>query len=297
VPDLRAQPGATIGVRHRAATAARPGKAVNEDLVAVVGNTAWLLDGASVPEGLPQCCELDAAWYVGQLGTALTVGLARADGAISLADVLAHAIEAVTDLHQERCDQAGRGTGPSATVTVTRWQRDRLDFLVLGDNTLLLDLGDEVQALSDQRLKQVAAKIRSELADLLRTGCGYDDRGVQALRRELVQAERAARNVQGGYWIASDDPEATEHAITGSRPIGEAPESLRRIALLSDGVERGLSLFGLWSSWDKLLGALDDDGPEAVIAAIRTVEADDRQGWRYPRSSWSDDASAVLVGW
>jgi hypothetical protein len=57
----------------------------------------------------------------------------------------------------------------------------------------------------------------------------------------------------------------------------------------------GLSLFGLWSSWDKLLATFDEDGPEAVIAAIRTIETDDRQSCRYPRSSWSDDASTVLV--
>jgi hypothetical protein len=297
VTDPRAQPRATFGFRGRAATTPRPGKQVNEDLAAIVGNSAWLLDGASVPEGLAQCCDLDAAWYVGQLGTALTVGLGRADSFTSLADILGRAIEAVTNLHHEQCEQAGRGVGPSATVTVTRWQPDRLDFLVLGDNTLLLDLGSEVQALSDRRLKQVAAEIRTELADLLRTGCGYGDRGVQALRRELVQAERAARNVQGGYWIASDRPEAAEHATTGTRPIGQAPGALRRIALLSDGVERGVSLFGLWSSWDKLLTALDHDGHEACIAAIRAVEADDRQGWRYPRSSWSDDATALLIGW
>ena len=69
------------------------------------------------------------------------------------------------------------------------------------------------------------------------------------------------------------------------------------MAQLRDGVERGLSLFGRWTSWDKLLAALDHDGPEAVITAIRSVEADDPQGWRHPRTSWSDDATAVLVGW
>jgi hypothetical protein len=294
--DISAHAATAAGVRFRAATDPRPGKVVNEDLLAVIGNAAWLLDGASVPNGLPQCCSLDAAWYVRQLGAALTIGLAHASSA-TLVNILVDSIEAVTDRHREQCAQAGRGVGPSATVTMARWENDGLDFLVLGDSTTLLDLGNEVQAISDRRLKQVAAEIRSEIADLIRTGCGYKDRGVQALRRELVQAERAARNAEGGYWIASDDPSAAEHAIIGSRRIGEAAGSLRRIALLSDGVERGVSLFGLWPSWEKLLAAIDRDGPETCIEAIRAVETEDRQGWRFPRSSWSDDASAVLVSW
>jgi hypothetical protein len=83
------------------------------------------------------------------------------------------------------------------------------------------------------RLKQVAAPIRTELVDLLRTGCGYDDRGVQALGRELVQADRAACNVQGGYWIASDNSEVTNTPSPEPDHRGRSRGSAR-MALLSD---------------------------------------------------------------
>ena len=38
-----------------------------------------------------------------------------------------------------------------------------------------------------------------------------------------------------------------------------------------------------------MLAALDHDGPETCIAAIRAAELDDRM-------SWADDASALLIG-
>jgi hypothetical protein len=35
---------------------------------------------------------------------------------------------------------------------------------------------------------------------------------------------------------------------------------------------------------------------QACIAAVRAAELEGRQGWQQPRTSWSEDATALLIG-
>jgi len=41
---------------------------------------------------------------------------------------------------------------------------------------------------------------------------------------------------------------------------------------------------------------ISDVEPAACIAAVRAAALEDRQGWWHPRTSWSDDATALLIG-
>jgi serine/threonine protein phosphatase PrpC len=273
------------------ASAARPGKRHNEDLVGVLGPHVWLLDGTS-PRGR-SCCDRDGAWYVQRLGSALAATL----GADSddLQDALEAALAAVAQEHAAQCDDPGQVAGPSATVLIVRHQGSQLDFLILGDSALLLETDDGVSHHSDKRLAGVAPEVRRQIKQQLGAGHGYDSDAHRELVEDLVAAEQAVRNTDDGYWIASFDPQAAHHSLTGSRSIGDKPGQVRRAALVSDGLERAVTLLGLCASWDELLQALITNGPNACIEQVREAEAADPTGQQHPRTAASDDASAVLL--
>ncbi|MDP8929991.1 MAG: hypothetical protein M3O70_15840 [Actinomycetota bacterium] len=273
----------------------RPGKARNEDFVACFGSAAWVLDGSSVPPGLPSCCELDAHWYVTQLSAAIAAALVHPAGR-SLAEVVAEAIAAVRDKHHALCrTSASNGAlGPSATMALVRLAATDLEYFVLGDSSVFLDTDKSAEQISDRRLASVAAPIRHEIREHLRAGHGYESSRYRTFLRTLIEAERQARNVEGGYWIAADDPAAAEHAMVGTRPIGKDTASVRRLALLTDGMERVLQLFRVYPCIRALLDALDYEGPKSVLDAVRHMELADPDGTRHPRTSRADDATALI---
>lgn len=275
-------------------TQARPGKTQNEDLVHAGPASTWLLDGASVPRGLVSCCERGAAWYVACITQALKDALETCPD-VELRTAVATAIDEVRLQHRAACGVASPAVGPSATLALVRSRGQLLDWLVLGDATLLLNTGEEVVHISDGRLAALNPGLRAQIRSRLRGGGGYDSEEHRRLVALLVDAERAARNTAGGYWIAGDDPGAADHALTGTIAIGTGPDAVRGLALLSDGADRAVRLFGLYPGWRELFAALTDDGPAAVIARVRRAEDDDPHGRAHPRTSRSDDATALLL--
>lgn len=82
--------------------------------------------------------------------------------------------------------------------------------------------------------------------------------------KDLVAAEQTARKTEGGYWIASLDPDAASTSLTGSVHIGRT-DGPRRAALLSDAVSRSVTHLDVHSIWADLLESLFDQGPLACI--------------------------------
>jgi hypothetical protein len=72
-----------------------------------------------------------------------------------------------------------------------------------------------------------------------------------------------------------------------------ARHGLRRAAVLSDGAIRLVHRFGLLD-WPSFLGILAEQGPEAIIAQVRTAEGSNPDGQRWPRGKRHDDASAAF---
>jgi hypothetical protein len=275
--------------------ASEPGldSGANEDRVGMAYNAVWVLDGATKPATVPSCCEKDARWYVDRLNAALTAQLG-AEQQIELRHALAAAIGQVQEEHAASCPDPTAGRGPSSTVAIARRDGPWLDVLVLGDSTILLDHGDEVSRITDTRLASVALDLRREIKAALSTGHHHREHEHERRHTQLVQVERANRNREGGYWIAADDPRAAYHAVTARHTIGRTFPGVRRVLLMSDGVERAASLLGLYDSDERLVATAADHGPNACLRKIRTVEASDRTGAQYPRIKISDDASLII---
>ncbi|TCR15418.1 protein phosphatase 2C domain-containing protein [Streptomyces sp. BK205] len=259
---------------------AEPGRE-NEDFAAAAHGAAVLLDGAGVA-GAETGCTHGIAWFSSTLG-GLLLGAITAQSTRPLTACLADAIRAVRSLHEDTCDLTYRAS-PTSTVLAVRATAGALEYLVLGDSTLLLaDTDGKTNAITDQRLDEVGRQLRGPV-DVLPTGSPQHAAALAEYRDALT----GHRNRPGGFWIAGPDPQAAEHALTGAVPL----ESLTSVSLLSDGATRLVDSFEL-STWPQTLAVLSASGPSGLIRHVREAEAGDSEGRRWPRGKTHDDATAL----
>jgi hypothetical protein len=259
---------------------ADPGRE-NEDFAAAAFGAAVLLDGAGVA-GAETGCVHGIAWFSSTLGGLLLAGIA-ANPARPLTDCLADSIRTVRSLHEGTCDLAYRAS-PTSTVVAVRADAGVLEYVVLGDSTLLLAGTDgSTTAITDQRLDEVGKRLRGPV-DALPTGSPEHSVALAEYRDALT----GLRNRPGGFWIAGPDPRAAEHAVTGTVPL----DSLASVTLLSDGATRLVDSFEL-ADWKEALDVINSSGPDGLIRRVREAEANDPNGRRWPRGKTRDDATAL----
>ncbi|MFJ6195979.1 hypothetical protein [Micromonospora sp. NPDC092111] len=280
---VRRLAGETWTMRVRSASDPAPGRAENEDFVFRFGPLVGVLDGATVPAGFATGCVHGPAWFVRHL--AARIGLAvAARPAATLVSSLAAALLAVRADHGDACDLDHPGT-PSSTVCLVREGTDEIDWLVLCDSPLLLDLGGRVQVVSDDRLTHALADLRAIVG-----GLPSGDVDPVTRFRFAVTSQRERMNRTPGYWVAAADPDAAYHAVTGTSPL-RGPDAVRRAALLTDGASCAVDQFGLLD-WPGLLDLVTADGPGALIDRVRAAEREHPD--RLRRHKRTDDASVVL---
>ncbi|MGH3327753.1 MAG: integrase [Streptomycetales bacterium] len=251
----------------------------NEDFVAATPNAAVLLDGAG--SGSESGCVHGVPWFVRRLGASLLVQLTH-DEEASVAESLAAAIYDTRRAHAITCDLDHPGS-PSATVVVIRSRGSALDYLVLADSVLVLDLPTGPYALTDDRQRQLAQHVYGD-AGALQGGAGHGTAGQEHLESNLLPY----RNRPGGFWVAASDPAAAGQAVMGT--VGRA--EVKTAALLSDGVSRLVDSFGL-AGWPDALATLASAGPDDLVRRVRAAEVEDRDGYRWPRAEIHDDATVA----
>lgn len=255
-------------------SASEPGdpKVENEDFVATAAGVAVVLDGVTPLDRTDTGCQHGVAWYARTVGTYL-LELARAKRD-SLADCLATAILRTRDHHTSTCD-LDHFDSPAATVAAVRVRGSGLEYLVLADAAVVLDLGDDVRWVTDHRAAEVGRRLRASGA------------------RPSGRAVRAHRNRAGGYWVAAEHPEAAYHAISGSVSMAD----LRRAVVASDGATRLVDVFGV-VDWRGALDVIEHEGPDAYLARTRAVEKADGarpHDRRVHRGKVHDDATLVFL--
>lgn len=258
-------------------SASRP----NEDFAAATPCVAVVLDGLTAPPELDTGCVHGTPWYVAQLGTRL-LQLAATSPTTPLTEVTADAIATTAAAHRSICDLSHPGT-PCSTVVLLRESTETVEHLLLFDSVLVLDGPSGVQAITDDRILQVA---QSERADTRHHPIGTAEHARSVER--LVDAERQHRNQPGGYWVAGSDPIAAQYAVTGSLPRDE----VNRAALLSDGASCLVDIYA-GMTWSDAPDLLHTTGPSTFISRVRELEATDPDGRQWPRYKPSDDATAL----
>jgi hypothetical protein len=246
----------------------------NEDYAAADRNVVVIVDGLTARTDTG--CIHGVSWFAKKLANAvLNFGHLRP------VEALKSAIQHTATMHSDTCDLTNPAT-PCAAVAIVQVEGAHVHYLVLGDVTVVIANGDE-RVISDQRINSTALDHRAE-ADRLPTG----SEAKSAALVRMKQAEIAARNSPGGYWIAGADPVSAEHALTGDIAWSQSG----RIALLTDGAARAVDLFAIFD-WPEVLEILSDSGPRDLIARVRDVEHADATASRWPRNKISDDATAV----
>ncbi len=255
----------------------------NEDIILASPTGVVVLDGLSAPKDLPMGCVHGTPWFVRQL-SAYLINLIG-DDAVPLREALRSAISKVNDLHRDSC-ALNQEAVPASTVVMIRERGDVLDYLVLSDNMLVLDLGDEgIQVITDKRVEEVASE---EMRAALQGPTGTPEHAARV--SALVTVQRRLRNRPGGYWVAATDPAAADEATAGSINLAQ----VRQAALLTDGASRLVDSFNTMN-WGQLLGLLSTEGPSALLDRTRAVELTDPVGERWPRFKRSDDATVAYV--
>ena len=260
------------------ASRAREAHLPNEDRAGSVGNVAWVLDGAASPPEVPKCCECDAVWLVDRMDRALRSVLTT-DPSLALTAALKLAILATQEAHVACCSRPDAHLGPSSTVAIARLDHRGAEVLVLGDSVILVEQDGEVAHLSDHRLQNVAAALRS------RVRMGDDN-----ARAELVAKEKAERNRASGYWIVADDPIAADHAV-----LARFEGAVSTVALFTDGAYRARHPFRLLPNDQELLHITRREGAASILQRVRAAEESDPTRTRFPRSGKTDDATIALL--
>jgi hypothetical protein len=171
-----------------------------------------------------------------------------------------------------------------------RWDDVTLEGLVLGDSPIVVyPIEGEPDPLMDERLEATAAAERQAADEYLDAGGGYDDE-LARLIANIQLAERAARNRDGGYWIAEADPAAADHALCRSWQLAE----VNGAASMSDGVSSAVLKYQT-QTWAGLWAAATLQGPGAVIHEVQDVEAGDPDGVRWPRTKRHDDKALAVL--
>ncbi|MFC6704113.1 protein phosphatase 2C domain-containing protein [Flexivirga alba] len=264
-------------------SAAQPGHA-NEDAVALGPGVAVLVDGAGLPAHLRSGCTHTVSWYAHALADTFRDTLSHADTDTRTA--LARALRQVAARHGPGCD-LDRGS-PSGTVAAWRIGADAVEYLVLGDASIILTgPGGDVSEVTDDRLATVtepiiASRVRHRVA-----------RGLATAPNDLREARRAAvemtRNKAAGFWCCHHEPAAAGHAIV--RTLARA--QVASLVAASDGATRGYQLLGIHTVQDVARLAANGAG-KTVIGAIRAEEQRTRlltdQGMKK-----HDDATLVAI--
>ncbi|GAA1797192.1 hypothetical protein HC028_19855 [Planosporangium flavigriseum] len=274
-------------MRVRLASEPAPGRAVNEDQGFAVGGLVGVLDGVSVPDGVDTGCHHGAAWYVQRLSHHLVTGY-RCEPDAPLGHLLAKAISAVREDHGGRCDLDNPGTVAS-TVCLLKNAGSYVDYLVLADSSLVLDRGDEIQVVTDDRFQNAVAQL-DRLPLINQTTSGSVEE-VARVRARMAEKHKLT-NQPDGYWIAAANPAAAYEAVTGAAPL-HGPDRVWRAALLTDGASAAVEQFKLFD-WRGLLDLLTDHGPHELIRQVRVAENADYDGHARPRYKRHDDATAAL---
>ncbi|MEU2750266.1 protein phosphatase 2C domain-containing protein [Streptomyces collinus] len=258
----------------RTELASEPGDAdrPNEDFAGVglpasgQGGSVVVLDGVTPPRTGTGCLH-SVSWFTARLGGALTeLTVSLPD--VPLVDVLSRAIARTSEAHAATCDLSHPRT-PQATVVVTRWNPDTVEYLVLSDSALLLESPEgEVTPVLDDRL---ALLPRSALA-------------TDAL------VDSTLRNLEGGFFTAAADPSVAARAVTGTVPR----DRVRALAALTDGASRWVERFEE-GDWTDCFHLVRKEGPQALVDRVRTLERSDTAATFLGRSKRHDDATVVYV--
>jgi hypothetical protein len=270
-----------------------PGGSVNADVVGHTGNVAWVIDGATdIGDGPLVDVRSDAAWFATEVGEWLSDHAcalpARLDGLVT--NLTEHVAQDFTRL--SRRPPADRFEHPSATSLIVRVEGRDLEYLALGDCSLLVTGSDgSFHRFGVQDEDAGDAHLSDHLSLPVPLGGETEDpTEIRARLLPVLRSQRARMNLVPGYGVFSITAPPPEYVTCDRIPLAEGA----RILIASDGFMRLAHIFRAWTPAD-LLSATFERGVTAMTQELRCLEASDTACRSHPRAKTSDDATALLA--
>lgn len=261
----------------------------NEDMVGLCKKGAWVLDGAT---GLNNknliSKESDAKWYVSWWNQYLQENVSKD---ISLKEIVLEGLENIkkeyllklNGLKIENLDL------PSASAIIIKFYKDKLEYILLGDCTLLLNKLDENIKIKDERVCKLDEKVFLKMEKLNKSS------NLTILEKKdillpFIIENRLKKNTDNGYWILEFNKNAVEKSVHGYIDI----EDEVKIMMSSDGFSCAWDRYNIFEE-NEMIEVGKSKGIEYINEKIRELEKKDNNGMIFPRFKESDDSSCVYL--
>lgn len=263
-------------------TSKKPSAINNEDLFGYVGDTFWLLDGATTSDG-PEL-ERDAYWLVNELDK-----LFRRMAPLGLPlDVMAS--KACNELNARWPGLSEKR--PVAALALWRTSGEKLDAAIAGNVSLIVLQDAEATEMSDGRVFVDSAAATLPLFEALARGVSFESAEFALLRRQMKAKEAVSLDSKVPGWLVSPAPRAPENFISYSLPL-KRPTT---VLAATDGFMELRRYWGSPAPAD-FIKKLQLISLQESMRRLRELETRAESGRLFPRTKRHDDATVVLASY
>ncbi len=272
------------------------GGSVNEDIFGENKNYAWVLDGVTGHREEPKTpAKSDGKWYVEQMDKAFRK-LSR-ENYSNLSSFTHDSLELVRDQYRTVANEEPTGNSdmPAAAGVLLRRVHnetvpDQIEYLILGDCTLLIEKNFTVVPVTDKR---VAPKEQEQIEAMQRAFADGAEDVWEARKQveDIFLRNKNNMNSPESYWMFGLDPSAVDMAFTGKFDISEGV----KLHLMTDGFSCLVDTYKIYVSWEEALNRIKSNSHKTVLEEIREIEESDSMLQQYPRTKPSDDATMLSL--
>ena len=262
----------------------------NEDIVRVCKYGAWILDGST---GLNKknliSKESDAKWYVSWWDKYLYENINKDK---SLKTIVCEGIENIKQeylstlagIRLEKLDM------PSASVAIVKFYKDKVEYFLLGDCTIVINDTNENIILKDDGVCKFDNMIFEKMKKLNNNNKSLSVKDKKDILLPYIIENRLKKNREEGYWILEGDALAVEKSIRDYIRINDE----LNLIISSDGFSCAYDRYNIFSV-ENIIQIVEENGIEYVNDKVRKLEHEDKNGLIFPRFKESDDSSCAYL--
>lgn len=261
----------------------------NEDIVRVCKYGAWILDGST---GLNKknliSKESDAKWYVSWWDKYLYENINKDK---SLKTIVCEGIENIKQeylstlagIKLEKLDM------PSASVAIVKFYKDKVEYFLLGDCTIVINDTNENIILKDDGVCKFDNMIFEKMKKLNKNK-NLSVKDKKDILLPYIIENRLKKNSEEGYWILEFDELAVEKSMHDYISINDE----LKLIISSDGFSCAYDRYNIFSV-ENIIQIVEENGIEYVNDKVRKLEHEDKNGLIFPRFKESDDSSCAYL--
>ncbi len=178
---------------------------------------------------------------------------------------------------------------PSCACSLVKFYEDKIEYLILGDCTLLVNSKGRVETFKDDAISKLDKKVYDYMAKLENSkNMTFNERKANVMH--IIIENRLKKNTIGGYWSLEFSKEAIDNCVSGFIDIKDNT----KIMMTSDGFSCVYDRYGIFSK-EEIINLANTEGIDYIYKKVREFEKSDDNGVEYPRFKVHDDSSCVYL--